>query len=156
MKTQPKTPTIAAISKATGISRQSVSAWVKDGLNLADRAAVAARVAQARGRETGREDYQQARLRKISAEADRQQIAAKKEAGELVLAAGIFAEGKAAGLAFRQALEKLTHDLPPLVAGRPASEVFAILKREHRSLLEKLRDTEPHRYLENLKTTSKP
>lgn len=141
MKTKPKKPTIAAIARESGISRQSVSAWVKEGLDLADKAAVAARVAQARGRETGREDYQQARLRKISAEADRQQIAAKREAGELVPFAGIAAEGEAVGRAVRQMQERLVSELPPMLAGRGAGEIAKILKTEFRLGLQKMADT---------------
>ena len=141
MKAKPKKPTIAAISKATSISRQSISAWIKDGLDLGNKRAVAARVAQARARETGREDYQQARLRKISAEADRQQIAAKKEAGELVFASGIMAQGEATGRAIRQMHDRLTSDLPPMLAGRNAGEIARILKTEFRLALQKLADS---------------
>jgi hypothetical protein len=143
------------IARKFKVARQTVSLWKREGIDLTDMKALAARAATVKARVADSEDMQAAKLRKVSAEADRQQIAASREAGELVLAAGIAAEGKAAGLAFRQALEKLTHDLPPLIGGRPATEIFTILKREHRSLLEKLRDTEPHRYLENL-NSSKP
>ena len=147
MPTKPKPPTIASISRESGFSRQSVSAWVKDGLNLADKEAVADRVAQARGRETGREDYQQARLRKISAEADRQQIAAKKEAGELVLASGIHAEGEAAGRAFQSSLNRLEGDLPGRLAGRTAGEIKKILCASFRELLQELADRPAEKYL---------
>jgi transcriptional regulator with XRE-family HTH domain len=150
-----KPMTQVQIARKFKVARQTVSLWKREGIDLADMKALAARAATVKARVADSEDMQAAKLRKVSAEADRQQIAAKREAGELVLAANIFAEGEAAGLAFRQALEKLTHDLPPLLGGRPATEIFTILKREHRSLLEKLRDTEPHRYLENL-NSSKP
>jgi hypothetical protein len=142
--------TQAQIAEEFGVSPRTIANWKAEGVDLSDRRQLKERAAAIRHRAAETESMQEARLRKIKAEADRQQIAAKREAGELVLAAGIAAEGRAAGLAFRQALEKLTHDLPPLLAGRPATEIFTILKREHRSLLEKLRDTEPHRYLENL------
>ena len=140
MKAKPKKPTIAAISKATSISRQSISAWIKDGLDLGNKRAVAARVAQARARETGREDYQQARLRKISAEADRQQIAAKKEAGELVFASGIMAQGEATGRAFQAGLNRLEGDLPGRLAGRNAGEIQKMLRAAFRELLNELAD----------------
>jgi hypothetical protein len=147
MKTKPKKPTIAAIVREYGISRQSVSAWVKEGLDLADKGAVATRVAQARGRETGREDYQQARLRKISAEADRQQIAAKREAGELVLAANIFAEGEAAGRAFQNGLNRLEGDLPGRLAGHTAGHIKKLLHASFRELLNELADRPSDKFL---------
>ena len=141
MTTKPKKPTIAAISKATGISRQSISAWVKDGLDLGNKRAVAARVAAARDRETGREDMQAAKLRKVRAEATRQEIAAKREAGLLVEAAGISAQAEGTGRAIRQMHDRLTSDLPPMLAGRNAGEIARILKIEFRLALQKLADS---------------
>ena len=141
MTTKPKKPTIAAISKATGISRQSISAWVKDGLDLGNKRAVAARVAAARDRETGREDMQAAKLRKVRAEATRQEIAAKREAGLLVEAAGISAQAEGTGRAIRQMHDRLTSDLPPMLAGRNAGEIARILKTEFRLALQKLADS---------------
>ena len=141
MTTNPKKPTIAAISKATGISRQSISAWVKDGLDLGNKRAVAARVAAARDRETGREDMQAAKLRKVRAEATRQEIAAKREAGLLVEAAGISAQAEGTGRAMRQMHDRLTSDLPPMLAGRNAGEIARILKTEFRLALQKLAES---------------
>ena len=141
MTTKPKKPTIAAISKATSISRQSISAWVKDGLDLGNKRAVAARVAAARDRETGREDMQAAKLRKVRAEATRQEIAAKREAGLLVEAAGISAQAEGTGRAIRQMHDRLTSDLPPMLAGRNAGEIARILKIEFRLALQKLADS---------------
>ena len=141
MTTKPKKPTIAAISKATGISRQSISAWVKDGLDLGNKRAVAARVAAARDRETGREDMQAAKLRKVRAEATRQEIAAKREAGLLVEAAGISAQAEGTGRAIRQMHDRLTSDLPPMLAGLNAGEIARILKTEFRLALQKLADS---------------
>ena len=141
MTTKPKKPTIAAISKATGISRQSISAWVKDGLDLGNKRAVAARVAAARDRETGREDMQAAKLRKVRAEATRQEIAAKREAGLLVEAAGISAQAEGTGRAIRQMHDRLTSDLPPMLAGRNAGEIARILKTEFRLALQKLAES---------------
>ena len=141
MTTKPKKPTIAAISKATSISRQSISAWVKDGLDLGNKRAVAARVAAARDRETGREDMQAAKLRKVRAEATRQEIAAKREAGLLVEAAGISAQAEGTGRAIRQMHDRLTSDLPPMLAGLNAGEIARILKIEFRLALQKLADS---------------
>ena len=142
-----KPPSIASIARESGFSRQSVSQWAKDGLNLADPEAVAARVAQAKGHAGGREDYQAARLRKVSAEADRQQIAAKREAGELVEIAGIAAQGEAAGRSFRQLHDRLANDLPPMLAGHTAGEIARILKTEFRLALQRLADTPNDQFL---------
>ena len=147
MTTKPKKPTIAAISKATGISRQSISAWVKDGLDLGNKRAVAARVAAARDRETGREDMQAAKLRKVRAEATRQEIAAKREAGELVEASGIFAQGAAIGRAFKTGLSRLEGDLPGRLAGRTAGEMAKIIRAAHRELLAEMADRPSDKFL---------
>lgn len=150
MKTKPKKPTIAAISMATGISRQSISAWVKDGLDLGNKRAVAARVAQARARETGREDMQAAKLRKLKADADRSETTAARELGRLIPHAAVDGMFQSWGLVVRQAFDKLAVNLPPVIAGRSAGETHKLLTREFRDALTAIADSPPFRGIEEI------
>ena len=150
-----KPPNQTKLAALLGVSRQTISTWKREGQDLSDIEALKARAAGVLAKQSGAEGYHDARTRKLRAEANRAETLAAREAGELTPVRDVFGHGAALGLAFRQAMEKLTHDLPPILAGRSASEIFDLLKREHRSLLEKLRDTEPARYIENLKL-SKP
>ena len=136
-----KKPNQTQLAERLGVTRQTLSAWHRnEGLDLSDLEAVEARAARARDRKETSEDLASAKLRKLKAEADRQETLAAREKGELVLAAGIEAEGQAVGLAVRQALEKLAIELPPLLAGRDAAEVSKLLRREIRAALVILSD----------------
>ena len=101
------------------------------------------------GTEAGslREQILKAELRRKLASADRLEQEAAKVRGELVESAGIAAQAYGVGVAFRQMHDKLTHDLPPMLAGRPAAEVQTILKREFRIVLQKLADMPAAQFL---------
>lgn len=144
--------TQAQLANLVGVSRQTIADWKRAGVDMSDLPALQARAAAAKARQAATPELAAARLRKIRAEADRQELAAARERGTLTPAAEVYGHGEALGLAVRAALERLTADLPPMLAGRPAAEISAVLRREHRALLEKLSHTSPARYLQQLKT----
>jgi hypothetical protein len=94
-----------------------------------------------------REQILRAELRRKLASADRLEQEAAKVRGELVEVAGIAAQGEGTGLAFRQLHDRLAHDLSPMLAGRPATEIFTILKREFQIGLHKLADSPNDQFL---------
>jgi DNA-binding XRE family transcriptional regulator len=145
--------TQSQLAQTIGVSRQTIADWRRGGADLTDIEALRARAAAAKQRQATTPELSAAKLRKITAEADRQELAAARERGTLTPAAEVFGHGEALGLAVRAALERLTADLPPMLAGRPASEISAVLHREHRAVLQKLADTVPARYLANLRNT---
>jgi hypothetical protein len=71
---------------------------------------------------------------------------AKREAGELVLASGIMAEGEAAGRAFQNGLSRLEGDLPGRLAGRTAGEIKKIIHTSFREFLNELADRPSDKY----------
>jgi hypothetical protein len=144
---KPKSMTQAQLAAKFKVARQSISAWKREGVDLTDMKALEGRAAAMKTRVADSEDMQAAKLRKVSAEADRQQIAAKREAGELVPAANIFAEGEAAGRAFQTALNRLEGGLPGRLAGRTAGEIKGILHTSFRELLQELADRPAEKYL---------
>jgi hypothetical protein len=101
------------------------------------------------GTEAGslREQILRAELRRKLASADRLEQEAGKVRGELVEVAGIAAQGEGTGRAIRQMHDRLAHDLPPMLAGRPATEIFTILKREFQIGLHKLADSPNDQFL---------
>ena len=136
-----------AIAEALGVSLRTVKNWKAEGIDLGDMKALKARAAAMRSTAAGNEDYQAARLRKLRAEADRQETLAKREAGELVLAAGIMAEGEATGRAFQVGMNRLEGDLPGRLAGRTAGEIQKMLRAAFRELLNELVDRPSEKYL---------
>jgi transposase-like protein len=74
---------ISAIAREHGIHRSSVQQWKKDGLNLSDAEAVKARVAVAKGKETG-ETLADLKKRKLRLEAERLETILAREKVDLV------------------------------------------------------------------------
>lgn len=138
------------------VTQKAVREWQGKGYPL-DNVAALRRELETQQRVPGEEDAPEAaslreqilkaELRRKLASADRLEQEAAKVRGELVELAGIAAQGEATGRSVQQMLNRLAHDLTPVLAGRPATEIFTILKREFRIALEKLRDTPNDQFL---------
>jgi hypothetical protein len=139
--------TQAQIAEEFGVSPRTIASWKAEGVDLSDRRQLKERAAAIRHRAAETESMQEARLRKIKAEATRQEILAKREAGELVLASGIHSEGAAIGRAVQNGLNRLEGDLPGRLAGRTAGEIRKILHASFRELLNQLADRPSEKYL---------
>jgi phage terminase Nu1 subunit (DNA packaging protein) len=146
-KPPPRPPTQAALAADLGVSLRTLQNWKREGIDLTDRKALEARAAASKGKLEAGEDYSAARLRKLRAEADRQETLAKREAGELVLASGIHAEGAAIGRAVRNGLDRMEGDLPGRLAGRTAGEIRKILHATFRELLNEMADRPSDKFL---------
>jgi len=144
-----KPETIVSISARTGINRRTLNRWQKSGTDIRDDKQLAERIAimplrvdsmppepsQPSAGNAGAESYSDARRRKEIANANRAETIAARERGELIEAARIQHDGDAIGRTVRRELEKLTNDMPPQLAGRNASEISTILRREIRAML---------------------
>ena len=139
-KPPPRPPTQAALAADLGVSLRTLQNWKREGIDITDRKALQARAAASKGKLESSEDYSAARLRKLRAEADRQETLAKRESGELVEASGIFAQGAAIGRAVKNGLSRLEGDLPGRLAGRNAGEIQKMLRAAFRELLNELAD----------------
>jgi hypothetical protein len=138
-------PNVTQIAKRLGVHRSTLQAWSKEGVDITSEAALQDRLAAAR--KSPDETLAEAKRRRAVADATRAEIRVQQERAELVPAAGIKAEGYAIGLSFRQALEKLAHELPPQLAGQDAPVIAKILKSHHRELLLNLSHAHPRFYL---------
>lgn len=148
--------TQSQLAELLGVSRQTVSAWKRQGADLDDLDELRARAAAVMTKETGAEDYHEARTRKTRAEADRAETLAARERGDLIPHAAVDGMFQAWGLTVRQAFDKLANNLPPVIAGRSAGEVHKLLKREFRDALQAIADTPPFRAIEEIINLKKP
>ena len=80
-------------------------------------------------------DILQARLAKLAAETRRIEFAHEVERKNFVPADTIRAEGIHIGGVVRTALDRLAVELPPMLAGRTAGEINAVLRRVFRETL---------------------
>lgn len=138
-----KKRTQAELAAELGVSRRTIANWKADGIDLDDIEALRLRAASIKSRAEANEDLAAAKLRKLRAEADRQETAAARERGELVEASGIRRQGEAIGRAMQAELARLEGNLPGMLAGRKAAEIARVLKAEFRAALTNLQHL-PH------------
>jgi hypothetical protein len=150
MSRKPKPyPTVASASRETGISPATLRKWRDvEKIDILDPTAVEKRAAKKQLRVSGsaptdgtQESYQEARRRREVAAANRLEVIAARERGELTEAAAIAAEGYAIGLQIRHSLDRLAHELSPQLAGHDSAKIMKILKASFRTALEHLADS---------------
>jgi hypothetical protein len=140
---RPPTPTISGVSRQHGIGRETVRRWIGEGLDIADDAAVKARVDHMANRSSS-PDIAAARLAKIQAETRRIDFAHEVEQGKFVAGHLVEGDGQRIGFAVRSALDQLAMQLPPQLAGRTAAEILKTLRTEFRKVLDDLSHYESH------------
>jgi hypothetical protein len=141
-------PSLSEIARRTGIRRETLRRWRDvEMIDLTDEKALASRIGMKQPRIgtappspeiTGRESYAEARRRREIAVANRAEVIAAKERGELVEIHSIAADGERIGYAVRDTLDRLAHELPPVLAGRAAGEIHKAIKRAFRDALTNL------------------
>ena len=132
---------ITQTAKAYGISRQTLSAWKSQGLDLDDTKAVRARVAAMRKPDS--EDLAAAKLRRAVADASKAELAVAEAQGLLCEKAGIKSQGERIGLTVRSLLQQASSDLVPRLAGQTSAEISRILQSRFREILTHLSQISP-------------
>jgi hypothetical protein len=139
-----KPQSVASLAQELGVQRNTLASWAKnENLDLSDRAAVLARMKQKRGGEPD-EDLASARLRKLTLEADRIQLALDIERGVYVPAETQRAAGEQLGNLIKQTFLRMSADLTPILTGRPSPEVKKELDRYARAKLTELSQYQGH------------
>ena len=123
-----KKPTIAAIAKKHGTSRESIRK-IRDveSIDIYDDQAVAGRVAMMRTHEHHL-TLTEERQRKLKAEADLAEMKVAQMQGKLVSREEVEAEMRRIGFVFGAALERLQADLPPLLDGMSAESMRTAIR----------------------------
>ena len=132
---------ITQTAKAYGISRQTLSAWKSQGLDLDDPKAILARVSAMK--KPDNEDLAAAKLRRAVADASKAELAVQQAQGLLCERAGIQAQGERIGRAVSLELGKAASDLVPQLAGRKSAEISRILQTRFRQIQLNLADLKP-------------
>jgi hypothetical protein len=138
MKTVRKTN--KAICKKYGITDNTLQAWIGEGIDIHDDAAMAERVARKHGA-AGTEMYQ-ARLKKLQAEAISAQLKADELAGKLIAIDEVEACFVRIGNVTKSLLIRMQADLPPALEGQTPSRMQAIIAQAVASILTQMSDSE--------------
>jgi len=134
-------PNISALARKHGVSRRSLTSWqMEEGLDLADDNAVAARVAEVAGKAGADLDIKAARLRKLTAEANRIETENKVRSGDLISRAQAQQSAMTVASTARARLLQTANTLPPRLAGLGEVAIQKILRSEFIEILTDLSD----------------
>lgn len=118
------------IANEIGVSRQTICAWKREGMDTsaANLPALRERAGHKKDRQEITREIQEARLRKLNAEAAAKEHALAVEEGRYILASDAKSAAMRAGTACRAAWEKIVDDLPPAMEGLTAIQMQAKLR----------------------------
>ena len=137
---------ISALARKHGVSRRSLTSWqMEEGLDLADDNAVAARVAEVAGKAGADLDIKAARLRKLTAEANRIETENRVRSGDLISRAQAQQSAMTVASTARARLLQTANTLPPRLAGLDEAKIQAILRAEFIEILTDL--SNPQSYI---------
>jgi hypothetical protein len=126
------------ICQTYGITDNTLQAWIAEGIDIYDDAAMAERAARKHGT-AGTEMYQ-ARLKKLQAEAISAQLKADELAGKLIALDEVEACFVRIGTVTKSLLIRLQADLPPMLEGQTPSRMQAIIAEAVNSILMQMSD----------------
>ena len=118
---------MSSIARKHGISRQTVSAWKQEGVDLTDPQAVADRLTLMREK-TSQPTLTDERRRKLKADADMAELRVAQTKGELISRAEVDLEMRRVGSVFGAALERLQADLPPMLEGLKVESMAGVIR----------------------------
>ncbi len=126
------------LSEMAGVSTRSIREWEKEGVDVQDPVALMQRATGVRERAKANEDMADVKLRKLKAEADLKEHELAVEQGKYVSHESQLAAGMKMGMVIRGMMLKMSSDLTPILAGRPAGEIKKALDKYAREKLVEL------------------
>lgn len=121
-----------------GISLTALRNWKDEGIDITDLRAVQARAAQMASSKNQQESYNDAKLRKLKAEADLKEFDLEVQRGTYVSKESELAAGMKVGMAVRSMLLRMADDLTPLLVGLDAGGMKKTIAKFSREKLVEL------------------
>jgi hypothetical protein len=125
-----KKTTLGAIAKAHGITRNTLTAWQEEGVDIYNDQAMSDRVVVKRlggGKVEGGTEMQKERLRKLRAEARTAEMRADQQEGKLISLDEICNMMTSLGATLKAQMNKFRADLPPMLYGRNHAEMTTVI-----------------------------
>jgi hypothetical protein len=130
--------TQAELANLAGVTTRSIREWEKEGVDVYDLTALMARASKIQEKKNESEDLAGVKLRKLKAEADLKEHELQVERGLFVSKDEVVTEGVRMGVVIKGIFLKLSSDLTPILAGRPAAEIKKVLDKYAREKLTEL------------------
>ena len=140
-----------AMAALAGVSVKTLLQWRKlEGVDITDKAAVLSRAAVAKRKEPppaaptdGGESYTEAKRRRAVADADRAEVIARRESGEVIAVAAVEELMTRLGSEMRSRLLSWVGSLPPQLEGLDASRIQRLLREKITDLLTSIHENSP-------------
>jgi phage terminase Nu1 subunit (DNA packaging protein) len=145
---------LSELARRFKVQRRTLARWAAEGIDLSDLEAVARRAAAKRaggkaaaasisaaaGQTGGAETYAQAQTRKMRAQADKEELLARRLRGEFVERATVEDWMARIGAAGNAALHRLQADLPPMLVGMNETEMQRVIRAKIDEVVATIRD----------------
>jgi phage terminase Nu1 subunit (DNA packaging protein) len=141
---------ISQLARDHGTSRETIRKLRENGISLADDKAVAAGLACSRAKSTppaptgGGETFAEAKRRRAVADADRAEVIARRESGEVIEVADVEELVTRLGAEMRSRLLSWIGTLPPMLEGLDASRIQPIMRHKITELLTAIHENSPN------------
>jgi hypothetical protein len=140
---------ISKLARDHGTSRETIRKLRTNGIELSDSKAVADALACSRAKSTspaptgGGETLLEAKRRRAVADADRAEIVARRESGEVIEVAAVEELMTRLGAEMRSRLLSWVGNLPPQLEGLDASRIQPIMRHKITELLTSIHENSP-------------
>jgi transcriptional regulator with XRE-family HTH domain len=134
-----------AIADQCGVSRQTISAWKRAGVDVSESNLEALKKKARQVKVTGEiaREIQEARLRKLQAEADQKEHDLAVQRGEYIRVSDVAEAGAIAAQASKAAWEDLGNSLPPLLDGLTSLQMVPVIRQYSRTKCKELSEVFP-------------
>ena len=130
--------TQAQLAELAGVTTRTIREWEKEGVDVYDLPSLMTRAAKIQEKKNETEDLADVKLRKLKAEADLKEHELQVERGLFVSKDEVVTEGVRMGVTIKGVFLKLSSDMTPILAGRPAAEIKKALDKYAREKLTEL------------------
>lgn len=130
--------TQAELAELAGVTVRTIREWTSQGVDVYDLTELMAKASKIKERKNETEDLAEVKLRKLKAEADLKEHELEVERGNYVSQESQRADGQKLGLVLQGMMLKMSGDLTPVLAGRPAGEVKQAIDKYAREKLVEL------------------
>ncbi len=141
---------LSALAREFKVSRQTIAAWEREGIDLHDHKAIAERKLRMPGKSSavetpppGVESITEAKRRRAVALADSAELTAAQQAGKLIDLASVEQAFAAIGYAVRGRVLALPATLVPDLEGRSPAQIHETLTKAFDQLLDEIHNNHP-------------
>ncbi len=127
-KPKPKPPSLAALARSSGISRETLRTWQAQGINIHSPDELLARIEAKKGKSTGQ--LGELREQKLRLECQRLEAIILREQELLIPTEDVLAVGQLVGMTVRLVFREFAGAIVNQIEGRSQADTYRIIRKE--------------------------